>query len=57
LYFGFDAGAREWKIIHTDKVVGLLNKVEVESGARGAYRDAKYRDFYAAQSVQVVGAK
>jgi hypothetical protein len=57
LYFGYDAGAREWKIIHTDEVVGLLNKVEVESGARGAYRDARYRDFYAAQSVQVVGAK
>jgi hypothetical protein len=57
LYFGFDASAREWKIIHTDKRVGLLNKVEVGSESHARYRDNRYRDFYSATSVEVMGAK
>ena len=57
LYFGFDASERVWKIIHTDKPVGLLNEVEVGSGSHDGYRDNKYRDFYSAETVQVIGAK
>jgi hypothetical protein len=55
LYFGFDAGARQWKMIHTDRPVGLLNEVELAN--RSDYRDKKYRDFYAAESVQIIGSK
>jgi hypothetical protein len=57
LYFGFDSGARDWKIIHTDKPVGLLNEIEAGSGSLAGYRDGKYRDFYSAKTVQVIGAK
>jgi hypothetical protein len=57
LYFGFDAGARDWKIIHTDEPVGSLNKIDLGSGSHDGYRDNKYRDFYTAESVQVIGAK
>jgi hypothetical protein len=57
LYFGFDAGARVWKIIHTDKPVGLLNGVEIGSASHNGYPDNKYRDFYSAESVQIIGAK
>jgi hypothetical protein len=57
LYFGFDAGARVWRIIHTDKPVGLLNEVEIGSASHNGYTDNKYRDFYAAESVQIIGAK
>jgi hypothetical protein len=57
LYFGFDAGARVWKIIHTDKPVGLLNGVKIGPGSHNGYSDNKYRDFYSAESVQIIGAK
>jgi hypothetical protein len=57
LYFGFDADERVWKIIHTDKPVGLLNKVEIGAGSYDSYRGNKYRDFYSAETVQVIGSK
>jgi len=57
LYFGFDAGARVWKIIHTDKPVGLLNGVEIGPVSHNGYPDNKYRDFYSAETVQIIGAK
>jgi hypothetical protein len=57
LYFGFDSGAHDWKIIHTDKPVGLLNEVEAEPRSHANYRGDKYRDFYSAKTVQVIGAK
>jgi hypothetical protein len=56
LYFGFDAGDRIWKIIHSDQPVGLLNRIEVRSGNPGGYRDKKYRDFYSAETVHVIRA-
>jgi uncharacterized membrane protein len=49
LYLGFDPSARLWKIIQTDKPIGSLNKLEVGSG--------KNRDFYPAETVQVIGIK
>jgi len=49
LYFGFDPGARVWKIINTDRPIGILNKLEVGSG--------KGRDFYPAESIQIIGIK
>jgi hypothetical protein len=52
LYFGFDAGERVWKIVHTDQRVGLLNKVEVRS--HEGDREKIYRDFYSAEDVQVI---
>jgi hypothetical protein len=56
LYFGFDAGAREWKIIHTDQPVGLLSEVEIEHGD-DIHRDKPYRDYYSVKSVRVIGAQ
>jgi hypothetical protein len=57
LYFGFDANAREWRIIHTDQLLGLLNKIEIRAGGHAGYRDNKYRDYLSAESVQVLDAK
>jgi hypothetical protein len=54
LYFGFDAGARVWKIVHADQPVGLLNRIEVRSHEGG--REKQYRDFYSAETVQVIDA-
>jgi hypothetical protein len=54
LFFGFDANAREWKIIHTDQPVGLLNNIEIEPGGRGGVRDHVYRDYYSAAAVQII---
>lgn len=54
LYFGFDATAREWKIIYTDQPVGLLNKIDIGAGGRAGYRDGKYRDYYSAERVQMI---
>jgi hypothetical protein len=56
LYFGFDSGARVWKIIHTDQPVGLLNRIEVRSGNPEGSREKIYRDFYSSETVQVIGA-
>lgn len=56
LYFGFDPGARVWKIIHTGQPVGLLNRIEVRSGNPEGDRDKMYRDFYSTETVQVIGA-
>jgi hypothetical protein len=57
LYFGFDTGARVWKIIHTDQPVGLLNKITVGPVARPGDRDYKYRDYYSVGMVQVMDPK
>jgi hypothetical protein len=57
LYLGFDAGAHDWKAIQTDRAVGVLNKVEVESERHDADTDSMSRDFYAADSVQIIGTK
>jgi hypothetical protein len=54
LYLGFDAGAHDWKAIHTDQAVGLVNKVQVASGRYGADVDSTSR-VYAADSVQIIG--
>jgi hypothetical protein len=50
LYFGFDAGARDWKIIHAEQSIGLLN--EVELGSRG--HDGTYRDYYKLKAVRAM---
>ncbi len=50
LYLGFDAGARDWKIIYTDQPVGLLNKVELGSRSRDGYRD-----YYTVRTIQSIG--
>jgi hypothetical protein len=52
LYFGFDAGAREWKIIHTDEAAGLTNMVELRSD-----RPDKYRDYLSAEAVRKIDAQ
>jgi hypothetical protein len=57
LYLGFDAGTRGWRAIHTEHAVGLQNKVEIESGRNGGHPDSMSRAFYAADSVQIIGAK
>jgi hypothetical protein len=57
LYFGFDAGARDWKIIHTDLPVGSLNKVELGSRSYDANRNDTYRDYYPVKSIQVIDAE
>jgi hypothetical protein len=56
LYFGFDASTRDWKIVHTDKPIGLQNKIQISPGNRNGYRDNKYRDFFSAETVEVIGA-
>jgi hypothetical protein len=56
LYFGFDEGAGLWKIVHTDQPIGLLNRIRVGVGNHDASRNEKYRDFYSAEGVQVIGA-
>jgi hypothetical protein len=56
LYFGFDTGARDWKIIHTDQPVGLLNRVTIGARSHGEHRDNIYRDFYSAETVEVIDA-
>ena len=53
LYFGFDEATQIWKIIHTDRPIGLLNQIEVKSGRN----QGKYRDFYTAERVQVITAR
>ena len=53
LYFGFDTGARDWKIIYTTQAIGLRN--EVELGSRG--HDNTYRDYYPVKTVRVIGAE
>jgi hypothetical protein len=57
LYLGFDASAHDWKAIHTDQAVGLLNKVEVEPRQQGGHVDLPLEDFYAADTVQIIGTK
>ena len=57
LYLGFDASAHDWKAIHTDQAVGLLNKVEVEPRHQGGHVDLPQEDFYTADSVQIIGTK
>ncbi|MGO8828788.1 MAG: hypothetical protein ACLQT5_06035 [Steroidobacteraceae bacterium] len=57
LYLGFDADARDWKIVRTDQPVGLLNRIGIEPEGRAGVRDKTYRDYYSAASVQIVGAK
>jgi hypothetical protein len=57
LYFGFDVGAREWKIIHTDHPVGLLNKVELEFGSHDVRRDNLYRDYDSVKSIEAIDAQ
>jgi hypothetical protein len=57
LYLGYDAGARDWKAIHTDQAVGVLNKVEVESEHHSADTDPRSREFYEADSVQIISTK
>jgi hypothetical protein len=54
LYFGFDEGAREWKIIHTDREVGLVNKVEAAAADGSGSKDGKYRDFSPADTLEVL---
>lgn len=54
LYFGFDAGARDWKIVHSGQPIGMLNKVTIGSPSHGEHRDDIYRDFYSAETVQVI---
>ena len=51
LYLGFDAGARQWIMIATDRAVGLQNEVKL------ANRDTTYPGLYAAESVKVVGSQ
>jgi hypothetical protein len=51
LYFGFDAGAREWLIIHTDEHVGMINAVELRPNGPD-----KYRDFISTDSVREIDA-
>lgn len=57
LYFGFDAGAREWKIIHTDQRVGLVNRVELGSRGRDEIGDNEYRDYFPVKTIQVIGGQ
>jgi hypothetical protein len=57
LYFGFDASARDWKIIHTDQAIGSLNKVELGSRSHDGARDNTYRDYYPVKSIQVIGTE
>lgn len=56
LYFGFDTGARDWKIIHTDERIGFLNEIELGSRNGGEHRDNTYRDYYPVESVEIIGA-
>jgi hypothetical protein len=51
LYFGFDAGALQWKIMHTDQPIGELSMIAVRPLSH-----EMYRDFYSADSVQIIGA-
>jgi hypothetical protein len=57
LYFGYDASAREWRIIHTSQPLGLINIIKLESESYNRYRDNRYRDFYSAETVQTNGEK
>lgn len=57
LYFGFDAGARDWKIVHTDQPLGLVNEIEAQPPSDSTRRGAFYRDFYEAKTVKVIGSK
>jgi uncharacterized membrane protein len=51
LYFGFDEGARIWKIVRADDLAGPLNLIEVDHTERS---DGRYRDFYSAKSTQAI---
>jgi hypothetical protein len=57
LYFGFDAGARGWKIIHSDRPVGRLNQIEIGPGSPDGTHDDKYRDFWSAETVLPIGER
>jgi hypothetical protein len=52
LYFGFDAGARIWRIIRADELAAPVSLIEID---RNEHSDGRYRDFYSAESVQAAG--
>ena len=54
LYFGLDIGIRDWKIIHSDQPIGLLNVVEIPSPHADGKKGDAYRDYFPARSVRVV---
>jgi len=57
LYFGFDAGAGDWKIVHTGQPVELINEIEVGPRSHSNRRNDIYRDYYQAKTVQVIRAQ
>jgi hypothetical protein len=57
LYLGVDAGAREWKAIHTDADLGLLTEMQTESAGDSRQREAKYGDYDEASVVRIVDTK
>jgi hypothetical protein len=54
LFFGFDPAERKWRIIHSEERLGLLNSIRLGSNNQSLHPDNKYRDYYSAETVEII---